>query len=151
MFYYIYQPHTPSFPVWLVKTKSHFIFRSVETGLGRWTLVVAVITVDAYPFLAFPDLTCHLQDMRIGVALSRLIVGRQILEVATKRLLHKQASRTWKCVPTSISGCVDISEVPGRRWLQQMSSQWELQIILQELVSHQLTSYLSVFDTFLSQ
>ena len=82
-----------------------------------------MITVDAYPFLAFPDLTCYLQDTRIGVALSRLIVRRQNLEVANKRLLHKQASRTWKCVPTAISGGVDISEVPGRRWLQQMRSQ----------------------------
>ena len=25
-------------------------------------LVVAVISVDAYPFLAFSDLTCHLED-----------------------------------------------------------------------------------------
>ena len=60
MFYYMEQLHTPSFPVGLVKAKSDFIVRSVETGLGRWTLVVAVISVDAYPFLAFLDLTCHL-------------------------------------------------------------------------------------------
>ena len=25
--------------------------------------MVAVISVDAYPFLAFSDLTCHLEDM----------------------------------------------------------------------------------------
>ena len=50
MFYYIDQPRTPSFSIGLVKTKSGFIVRSVETGLGRWTLVVAVISVDAYPF-----------------------------------------------------------------------------------------------------
>ena len=31
-------------------------------------LVVAVISVDAYPFLAFSDLTCHLEDMGIGVS-----------------------------------------------------------------------------------
>ena len=66
MFYYIDQPHTPSFPIGLVKTKSDFV-RSVETALGRWTLVVAVISVDAYPFFAFSDLTCHLEDTRIGV------------------------------------------------------------------------------------
>ena len=29
----------------------------------------------------------------------------------------------WKCVPTAFSGGVDISEVPGCRLLQQMSSQ----------------------------
>ena len=28
----------------------------------------------------------------------------------------------WKCVPTAISGGVDISEVPGCHLLQQMSS-----------------------------
>ena len=30
-------------------------------------LVVAVISVDTYPFLAFSDLTCHLDDIEIGV------------------------------------------------------------------------------------
>ena len=30
-------------------------------------LVVAVISVDAYPFLAFSDLTCHFEDTGIGV------------------------------------------------------------------------------------
>ena len=64
---YIDQPCTPSFPIGLFKTESGFIVRSVEIGLGRWTLVVAVISVDAYPFLAFSDLTCHLEDMGIGV------------------------------------------------------------------------------------
>ena len=32
--------------------------------------VVAVINVDAYLFLAFLDLTCHLEDM--GISVSRL-------------------------------------------------------------------------------
>ena len=58
---------TPSFPIGLVKTESGFIVRLVETGSGRWTLVVAVITVDAYPFLAFSDLTYHFEDTGIGV------------------------------------------------------------------------------------
>ena len=30
-------------------------------------LVVAVISFDAYPFLAFSDWTCHLEDTGIGV------------------------------------------------------------------------------------
>ena len=57
--FYIDQVSTPSFPIMLVKTESGFIIRSVETGLGRWTLVVAVISVDAYPFFGFlrPDLS----------------------------------------------------------------------------------------------
>ena len=67
MFYYIDQLCTPLFPIGLVKIESDFIVRSVETGLGKWTLVVAVISVDASPFLAFSDLTCHLEDTRVVV------------------------------------------------------------------------------------
>ena len=63
--FYIDQLRTPSFPIGLIKTESGFIVRSVETGLGRWKLVVAVISVDAYHFLAFSDLICHLTG--IGV------------------------------------------------------------------------------------
>ena len=50
--FYMDQLRSPSFPIGLVKTESGF-----ETDLGRWRLVVAVISVDAYPFLAFvrPD------------------------------------------------------------------------------------------------
>ena len=43
----------PSFLIGLVKTESGFIVTSVETGLGKGAVVVAVISVDAYPFLAF--------------------------------------------------------------------------------------------------
>ena len=56
-----------SFPSGLVKTESDLIVKSVETGLGRRALVVAVISVGAYPFLALSNLTCHLEDMGIGV------------------------------------------------------------------------------------
>ena len=45
----------------MVKTEPGIV-RSVETGLGRLKLVVAVISVDAYPFLTFSDLTCHVED-----------------------------------------------------------------------------------------
>ena len=62
MFYYIDQHPTPSFLIRLIKTESDFIVRSVETGLGRRTLVLVVISVDAYPFVAFYKLTCHLED-----------------------------------------------------------------------------------------
>ena len=67
MLFYINQPCTPSFPIGMVKTESGFIVRLVETGLGRYTLVVAVISVDAYSFLALSNLTCHLEDSGIGV------------------------------------------------------------------------------------
>ena len=59
--FYIDQLRNPSFPIGLVKTESGFIVRPVETGLGRWMLVVVVISVDAYPFLAFSDLTVTLR------------------------------------------------------------------------------------------
>ena len=61
------QPHTPSFPIGLVKTECNFIVRSVKTDLGRWMLVVAMISVDAYPCLAFSGKTCHFLDTGIGV------------------------------------------------------------------------------------
>ena len=57
---------------------------------------------------------------------------------------------TWKCVAAAISSGVDISEVPGCHFLQQMHSQWGLQELLQGLMSPELTVYLSVFDLFLS-
>ena len=50
---------TPSFPTGLVKSEYDFVVRLGETDLGRWILGVPVISVDAYPFLAFlrPDLS----------------------------------------------------------------------------------------------
>ena len=62
MFYFIDQPLTSPFPIRLIKTESDFV-RSVQTDLDRWIPVVAVINVDALPFLAFSDQTCHLEDI----------------------------------------------------------------------------------------
>ena len=64
---YIEQLRNPYFPIGLVKTESGFNDRSNKTGLGRWTLVEAVISIGAYPFLVFSDLICHLEDIEIGV------------------------------------------------------------------------------------
>ena len=86
MFYYINQPCTPSFPIGLVKTKSYFIVRSVETGLGWWTLVVALVSVDAYSGICW---CWGYRNRCFLVALCHLIVRRLNLEVATKRLLHR--------------------------------------------------------------
>ena len=90
MFYYINQLHTPCFPIGLIKTESHFTVRSVEIYLRRWTLAVAVVSVNAYPFLGFPrpDLLlweygntcflirlCHLikrrLNLKVGFSISR--------------------------------------------------------------------------------
>ena len=58
--------------------------------------------------------------------------------------------RAWKCVPTAISGGVDISKVPACHLLQQMSSQRGSQKLRQGWVS-ELTAYLFVFNLFLTQ
>ena len=54
-------------------------------------------------------------------------------------------------VPTAISSGVDIAEVPVCHLLQQMSSLWGSQKLLQGLVSHETTAYLSVSELFLTQ
>ena len=148
--FYIEQLRTSSFPIRLAKTESGFIVRSVDTGLERSTLVVAVTSVDAYPTFGFlrPDLSpWGYRDRCFLVALCHLIVRRLNLEVATKRLLHQQV-KTWKSVPTPNSGGVDISEILGCHFLGQMSSQWGPQKSLQGSVSHELRTYLSIFNLF---
>ena len=48
-----------------MKTEPGIIVRSADTGLR--TTIVDVISVDAYQFLAFSDLNCHLGDTGIGI------------------------------------------------------------------------------------
>ena len=52
-----------------------------------------MISAGDYPFLAISDLTCCLEDTRLGVFcfLCHLIVRRPNLKVAIKRLLHQKA------------------------------------------------------------
>ena len=98
----------------LLDTEFDVIVKSVETDLGRWTLVVAVISVDAYLFLAFSDLTYHLEDARTGVSWLHCApdsketeLGRSKQEAfvsAGKNLgIVLVPCRVWKCVPTAIS------------------------------------------------
>ena len=87
-------------------------------------MMVAVTSVDAYPFLAFLGLTCHLEDTGIGVfpvALCCLRVRRLFgscdqeasPSAGKKTRVVLLACLAWKCVPTIISGGVDISKVRG--------------------------------------
>ena len=94
------------------------------------------------------------------VALSRLIVTRPALAVASKKLLHQQKKTTgvvlvpyctWKSVPTAFSGGVNLSNVPRSHFLGYISSQWRSQKLLQSLMYHELTVYLSDLDLFLAQ
>ena len=119
--FHINQLRTPSFPISLVKTESGFVVRSVETGLGRGTLVVAVISADSYPFVAFSDLICDLEDT-VQVFLECTVPPNSKeteLEISNQEAppsagkssgCHVSAA---KYVPTAISDGADISEVPG--------------------------------------
>ena len=54
-------------------------------------------------------------------------------------------------VPIAISSGMDVSNVPGFDLLWQMGSQWGSQKLVQWLVSHELTAYLTAFNLFLTQ
>ena len=165
MFYYIDKSCTPSFPIGLVKTESDFFVRSVETGLGRWTMVVAVSSVDTYSFWIFSDLSClspwGYRNRCFLFAMPCLIVRRPNLEVAIKRLLHQQVKiqDSFSAIFVHRSASLQLFRWCGYFWgpwvsfvmtdeLWQMSSQWSSQKLLQGLVSHGLTAYPSIFNLF---
>ena len=86
--------------------------------------MVAVISVDAYPFLAFSDETYHLEDKEVGVFCCILQPDNKETELGNSDLEASPSEGkntrvvlvpccSWKCVPTVISGGIDISEVPG--------------------------------------
>ena len=116
--------------------------------------MAAVTDVDTYPFLIFSDLTYHLEDTGICflVPLCYLKVRGLNLEIATKKRLHHVKIvqyRAWK-VPCSYLQCVGIP-----RFLSAIcydtSVLNESQNLLQGLVSHGFTVYLSHFNLFLPQ
>ena len=82
-FYYIDQPHNPSFPKGLVKTESNFIIKSLETDHFSvdWCL-------SFFDFLR-PDLSpWGYRNVLSGCIAPPFIIRRPNLEVATKRFLH---------------------------------------------------------------
>ena len=147
---YIDQLHIPSFPIPLVKTESGFIVRSVETARGRWKLMAAVISADAYPFLAFSELTCHLEDMEIGVFWLHCAADIKETELGSSN--QEASPSAGKNTGVVLVPCSRMEVHPysyfwwyGCHLLRQMSSQWGSQKLLQGLVSHELTAYLSIF------
>ena len=123
MFYFIDQRFTPSFPIGFVKSESDFIIRPAETDLGRWSLVVVVISAVAYPFWLSQTwpVTLRLQEQlfygwTVLPDIKETKLGSSNQE--TFPLPSKNAKvvlvpfRTWKRIPTAISGGVDITEVP---------------------------------------
>ena len=123
MFYYIYQPHTPSFPIGLIKTESDFTVRLFKTDLGRWTLVVIVINCWCLSFFGIlrPDLSpwgnrngWFLVTLRCLILRVPRSPNQEVSLSAGKNIgVVLVPCPTWKCVPTVISGGVDISKVPG--------------------------------------
>ena len=76
-----------------------------------------MISVDAYPFLAFSDLTCPIEDTGIGFSGCTALPDSKETELGS---INQEASPstpvpccTWKCVPAAITSGVDVSEVPG--------------------------------------
>ena len=88
-----------------------------------------MIRVDAYSFLNFSDLTCHLENTGIGVPpdTKDTELGSSDQEVSPSSGKNTRIvlmpCRAWKCVPTAISGSVDMFEVSGCHLLRQISSQ----------------------------
>ena len=63
---------------------------------------------------------------------------------------HLVPYRVRKCVPTAVSGDVDILKVLGFLLLQHMSFQWRWRLP-QGSMFHEVTAYLFDFDYFLTQ
>ena len=80
------------------------------------------------PFLAFSDLTCHIEDT--GIEVSWLHYAAPDSKETELGSSDQEASssaskntgvvlvqcRAWKCIPTAISGVNSISEVPRRHF-----------------------------------
>ena len=99
--------------------------------------MIAVVSVDAYPFLAFSDLSCHLKiPMPILKIHEYVFSGCTVLldsketelgssnqEAGKNTTIVLVPCHAWKCAPTAISSGLDTSEVPGCHLLQKMSFQ----------------------------
>ena len=121
--FYINQLRIPSFPIGLVKTESRFIVRSVETGLGRWMLVIAVISVDAYPFLAFSNLTCHLEDTEIGVFWLHYATWQEIKLGSSNQEASSSAGRNTTVLLLPCS-CMEVDPCSYFQWSGYFWSPW---------------------------
>ena len=86
--------------------------------------MVIVISVDAYPFLAFSDLTCHLEDTGIGVFWQPCAVDSKETELGSNDQETSPSAGKKSGVVlvlrlrmetrlAATSGGVDISDVPG--------------------------------------
>ena len=83
-------------------------------------LVVAVISVDAYPFFGFSSCIVPPDSKETELGSSDHQQLHQQVEIPGQFYCHVRA---WKCVSTAFSGGADIIEIPWCHLLQQMSSQ----------------------------
>ena len=114
-------------------------------------MVVTVINVDAYLFLAFSDVTYHLENKRIDVfqpvSLCHLVVRRLNLEVATTRLkIPGQFQIHVAHGSMSPQLCWGYSQSPRVSFVT--TDQFSVRIIKITQVSQELTAYLSDFHLF---
>ena len=92
--------------------------------------MVAVINVDACPFLVFSDLVCHLENAGIGVfffVFSFLVPPDKEAELESSNQETSQSAGKNTgvvlvpcCVPAAVSSGVDISEISGCQLLRQI-------------------------------
>ena len=93
-----------------------------------------MISVDAYLFLVFSDLTCHIEDAGIDVFWCIVPPDSKETELGSNNQESSPSAGkitgivvmpccARKCVPTAISDGAVISKVPGYHLLRQMSSQ----------------------------
>ena len=97
------------------------------SGSCDYCLCLSAYLTCAYLFLIFSDLTCLLEDTGIGVFLCCFIFGCTVPSDSTETEIKSSSQEafqsagentgvvlvlccTWKCAPTAISSCVDISE-----------------------------------------
>ena len=97
-------------------------------------LVVAVISVDAYPFLAFSGLTCHLED--VGVGVFGCTVPSDIKETELGSSDQEASPAAGKNTGVVLVPC-SCMEVHPYSCFQRCG-----------LVSHEFTVYLSIFNLF---
>ena len=58
-------------------------------------LVITVISVDVYPFLAFLDLTCHLEETGIGFFGCNVPLDSKETKLGSND--HEASSKFWWC------------------------------------------------------
>ena len=84
--------------------------------------MVAVLSVDAYPFLPFSDLTCHVGDTGKEFPGCPVLPDGKETKLASSNLEASPSAgkniriilvpcSAWKCVPIAISGGTNISEI----------------------------------------